>query len=242
MGEKLSAKLLIDADTLAYRAVVGKDDELLDNVLDDLYNSCQQLLSELPECDFTKFYLTGSDNFRKSSYEWYKANRANTPRPTHLTEAKRFLEKEFGATWSVNQEADDDIGIEVFREPNCEVLIAHIDKDLNQFPGLHYNYNKKDFYEVSETQAKQFFLHQMVLGDRVDNVEGFDGLIRLTYPKKFKYIEDTINSETDFEEGLKFVWDLYNHHGREHLFHDIADCLWLLKEPEKNWKKLEIKI
>jgi len=193
----MTEKLLIDADTLAYRAVVGKDDELLDNVLDDLYNSCQQLLSELPECDFTKFYLTGSDNFRKTSYEWYKANRANTPRPTHLTEAKHFLEKEFGATWSVNQEADDDIGIEVFREPNCEVLIAHIDKDLNQFPGLHYNYNKKDFYEVSETQAQQFFLHQMVLGDRVDNVEGFDGLIRPAYPKKFKHIEDTINSETD---------------------------------------------
>lgn len=238
----MTDKVLIDSDTLAYRAVVGKDDEPLDNVLDDLYNSCQQVLGELPECEFTQFYLTGSDNFRKTSYDWYKANRASTPRPVHLTEAKRFLEKEFGAVWSVNQEADDDIGIEVFREPNSKVLIAHIDKDLNQFPGTHYNYNKKEFYEVTETQAQQFFLHQMVLGDRVDNVQGFDGLIRPAYPKKFKYIEDTINSETDFLEGLRFVWDLYNHHGREHLFHDIADCLWLLKEPEKNWKKLEIKI
>lgn len=238
----MTDKVLIDSDTLAYRAVVGKDDEPLDNVLDDLYNSCQQVLGELPECKFTKFYLTGSDNFRKTSYDWYKANRASTPRPVHLTEAKRFLEKEFGAVWSVNQEADDDIGIEVFREPNSKVLIAHIDKDLNQFPGTHYNYNKKEFYEVTETQAQQSFLHQMVLGDKVDNVQGFDGLIRPAYPKKFKYIEDTINSETDFLEGLRFVWDLYNHHGREHLFHDIADCLWLLKEPEKNWKKLEIKI
>jgi len=238
----MTDKVLIDSDTLAYRAVVGKDDEPLDNVLDDLYNSCQQVLGELPECEFTQFYLTGSDNFRKTSYDWYKANRASTPRPVHLTEAKRFLEKEFGAVWSVNQEADDDIGIEVFREPNSKVLIAHIDKDLNQFPGTHYNYNKKEFYEVTETQAQQFFLHQMVLGDKVDNVQGFDGLIRPAYPKKFKYIEDTINSETDFLEGLRFVWDLYNHHGREHLFHDIADCLWLLKEPEKNWKKLEIEI
>lgn len=238
----MTDKVLIDSDTLAYRAVVGKDDEPLDNVLDDLYNSCQQVLGELPECKFTQFYLTGSDNFRKTSYDWYKANRASTPRPVHLTEAKRFLEKEFGAVWSVNQEADDDIGIEVFREPNSKVLIAHIDKDLNQFPGTHYNYNKKEFYEVTETQAQQSFLHQMVLGDKVDNVQGFDGLIRPAYPKKFKYIEDTINSETDFLEGLRFVWDLYNHHGREHLFHDIADCLWLLKEPEKNWKKLEIKI
>ena len=238
----MTDKVLIDSDTLAYRAVVGKDDEPLDNVLDDLYNSCQQVLGELPECEFTQFYLTGSDNFRKTSYDWYKANRASTPRPVHLTEAKRFLEKEFGAVWSVNQEADDDIGIEVFREPNSKVLVAHIDKDLNQFPGTHYNYNKKEFYEVTETQAQQFFLHQMVLGDKVDNVQGFDGLIRPAYPKKFKYIEDTINSETDFLEGLRFVWDLYNHHGREHLFHDIADCLWLLKESEKNWKKLEIKI
>lgn len=235
-------KILVDADTIAYANVVGRDDEPLDNCLDDLYNNISQMLVTLPKSDDIRFYLTGDSNFRKTRYEWYKANRADTPRPTHLTEAKRFLEKEFGATWSVNQEADDDIGIEVFREPNCEVLIAHIDKDLNQFPGLHYNYNKKDFYEVSETQAKQFFLHQMVLGDKVDNVEGFDGLIRPAYPKKFKYIEDTINGETDFEEGLRFVWDLYNHHGREHLFHDIADCLWLLKEPEKNWKKLEIKI
>jgi len=238
----MTDKVLIDSDTLAYRAVVGKDDEPLDNVLDDLYNSCQQVLGELPECEFTQFYLTGSDNFRKTSYDWYKANRASTPRPVHLTEAKRFLEKEFGAVWSVNQEADDDIGIEVFREPDVPCVIAHVDKDLDQFPGTHYNFRKKLFYEVSEDQAKKWFVHQLVLGDRSDNVTGFDGIIRNDYVKKHLYIKETIEQEDDWMENLRFVWDLYNHHDRADMFHDNADCLWLLKEPDKNWKSLEIQI
>lgn len=122
-------KLLIDADTLVYRTVVGKDDEHIDNVLDDLYNSTTQLLLDLPSADFVHFYLTGQDNFRKTNYDWYKANRNDTPRPVHLTKGKKFLEFEFGATWSKNQEADDDIGIEVFRDPSVPCIIAHIDKD-----------------------------------------------------------------------------------------------------------------
>ena len=234
-------KLLIDADTLVYRTVVGKDDEHIDNVLDDLYNSTTQLLLDLPSADFVHFYLTGQDNFRKTNYDWYKANRNDTPRPVHLTKGKKFLEKEFGATWSKNQEADDDIGIEVFRDPSVPCIIAHIDKDLDQFPGSHYNYNKKITYEVTEEQAKKWFVHQLVLGDRSDNITGFDGLMRKDYPKKHQYILDAIEQEYDWIENLRFVKDLYEQHGNPR-FDDNADCLWLLKEPDKNWKSLEIKI
>lgn len=211
-------------------------------MLDDLYNSTTQLLLDLPKADFIQFYLTDADNFRKTSYDWYKANRVDMPRPEHLTIGKRFLEKEFGATWSKNQEADDDIGIEVFRDLSVPCIIAHIDKDLDQFPGKHYNYNKKQFYTVTEKQAQKWFVHQMVLGDRSDNIPGFDGLMRKEYPKKFQYIYETIEMEDDWIECLRYVWDLYNQHGQQERFHDNADCLWLLKEPDKNWKKLEIEI
>lgn len=211
-------------------------------MLDDLYNSTVQLLDELPKTDFVQFYLTGPDNFRRTAYDWYKANRTDQPRPVHLSIGKRFLEKEFGATVSKNQEADDDIGIEVFRNPNVPCIIAHIDKDLDQFPGTHYNYNKKTKYEITDKQAKNWFVHQMVLGDRSDNIIGFDGLMRKEYPKKFQYIYETIEMEEDWIESLRFVWDLYNQYGLADRFHDNADCLWLLKAPEKNWKKLEIEI
>ena len=225
-----------------YGAVIGKDDEPLDECLDSLYNYTMQLIYELPDSDDVRFYMTGATNFRKDLYPWYKANRADTPRPVHLTAAKRFFEAEFKATWSEGQEADDDIGIEAFLDPSYQSLIVHIDKDLNQFPGPHYNFRKKEFYDVSEVEAKQWFLHQLVLGDRVDNIPGFDGLMRPSYPKKLKYIEETINQETDFIEGLRYVWDLYNSYGKADVFHDHADCLWLLKEKGKTWKSLEIEI
>lgn len=199
-----------------------------------------QLLDELPTSNDIRFYITGAENFRKTLYPWYKANRADTPRPTHLTAAKRFLETEYKATWSKNQEADDDIGIEVFREPDVPCIIVHVDKDLNQFPGQHYNFRTKNIYDVSEVEANQWFLHQMVLGDKADNIKGFDTLIRPAYPKKFKHIEETINSEPDFYEGLRYVWDLYSSYGQEAAFEDNADCLWLLRAEGKTWKNLQL--
>jgi DNA polymerase-1 len=235
-------KALIDADTLCYAAAVVCEEESQTSALDTVYSSVTELLLDLPTCDIIKFYITGQSNFRKDRYDWYKANRKDTPRPKHLTACKRFLEKEFQATWSHNQEADDDIGIEVFREPDVPCVIAHVDKDLDQFPGTHYNFRKKLFYEVSEDQAKKWFVHQLVLGDRSDNVTGFDGIIRNDYVKKHLYIKETIEQEDDWMENLRFVWDLYNHHDRADMFHDNADCLWLLKEPDKNWKSLEIQI
>jgi DNA polymerase-1 len=237
----LSIKILIDADTICYAVSVVNEEETKQTCLDTLYSVATELIADLPSGE-TKFYLTGDSNFRKDSYDWYKANRKDTPRPTHLTACKRFLEKEFGATWSKNQEADDDIGIEVFSDPSATCIIAHVDKDLDQFPGTHYNFRKKTFYEVTEEQAKKWFIHQLVLGDRSDNISGFDGIIRKEYIKKHQYIKDAIESEPDWIENLRYVRELYDYHGRADLFHDNADCLWLLKEKGKNWKSLEIEI
>lgn len=242
MGGTYTIKALIDADTICYAVAAVCEEESKNICLDTLHASVTDLLFALPDCDTTLFYLSGEDNFRKTNYSWYKANREGKERPKHLTACKRFLENEYKATWSKNQEADDDIGIEVFRDPSATCLIVHVDKDLDQFPGLHYNFRKKEFYEVTEDQAKKWFIHQLVLGDRSDNITGFDGIMRKEYVKKHQYIKDTIEQEDDWMENLRFVWDLYNHHERANMFHDNADCLWLLKEPNKNWKSLAIQI
>ncbi len=55
-------------------------------------------------------------------------------------------------------------------------IIATIDKDLNQVPGRHYDWNKGIRYTVSRELGLWYFLRQMLLGDATDNIPGVPGL------------------------------------------------------------------
>ncbi len=57
--------------------------------------------------------------------------------------------------------------------PTC---IVTIDKDLNQIPGWHYNFVKKDLYEVTPDEGLRYFYQQILMGDLIDNVPGIYGL------------------------------------------------------------------
>ena len=75
----------------------------------------------------------------------------------------------------IGVEADDALTISanVLTELGYEVVIVTEDKDLLQWPGLHYNKNKSnEVFEISETQGFKNLWTQVITGDRTDHIPG----------------------------------------------------------------------
>lgn len=94
--------------------------------------------------------------------------------PANLKVCKEHLEKRYGAITEKGLEADDLIGIAMTDSPNG--IICSIDKDLNNIPGLHYNFRTKEKYFVLEEEAFVNFYRQCLTGDNIDTVPGIKGV------------------------------------------------------------------
>lgn len=120
--------------------------------------------------------LTGEVNFRDdvAKLRPYKETRRDKPKPVYLPAARQYLIDKYNAVIVEGCEADDMCGIvadQCVRDSEPYV-IAHVDKDLNSIPGLHYNYDKKTWYNISVQQASYWFFVQVLAGDSTDCIPG----------------------------------------------------------------------
>jgi len=120
--------------------------------------------------------LTGDNNFRDEVAKMrpYKESRIGKPKPFHHHAVREYMVKQYGAKIIDGCEADDMCGI---LAQSCvdnyePYVIAHIDKDLNSIPGMHYNYDKKTWYQVSAYEAEHWFFVQVLAGDSTDCIPG----------------------------------------------------------------------
>lgn len=149
-----------------------------------LYLIKQTILKCVEFCDTNrvKIFLspegTSSFRYRAAKTYKYKGNRSE-PRPHFYKEAREYLIRK-GALINPLLEADDYIGLEATAYQNSTTspipVICTIDKDLDQIPGLHFNFVKEELYEVSEEDAHKFYLEQLLTGDNVDNIKGIHGM------------------------------------------------------------------
>ena len=178
---------LIDVDIVCHRVgfttendafgiAKARCDETLDGILIDTASTEYRL------------YLSDStaNNFRTQFYPEYKANRT-APKPRHYDAIKEYLITEWGAAITMEQEADDALGIDQCaiqfpedsdpdRPYRHKSVICSIDKDLLQIPGLHWNFVKKEWKEISEEEGLKRFYHQLIMGDASDNIKGVKGI------------------------------------------------------------------
>ena len=121
-------------------------------------------------------WLTGDNNFRDdiAKLRPYKETRRDKPKPVYYEAAREFLIKKWGAKVIDGMEADDMCGIiaTACQEDGTPYVIAAVDKDLNSIPGMHYNYDKKKFYNVSVYEAEHWFWVQALAGDSTDCIPG----------------------------------------------------------------------
>ncbi len=169
--------LLIDGDIICYRTVFSREVEGLDDCYRIADSYIQNILKHTdPEINQYCVFLSGKGNFRKdvAVTREYKGNRP-AEKPQYLEEVRQYLLDTHPSDLSVNEEADDRIAIEATRLGNA-AIICSIDKDFDQVPGWHYNFVKNEVYYVDAAQGLLSFYCQMLVGDRIDNIQGVKGI------------------------------------------------------------------
>lgn len=198
---------------------------------------------ERTSCMDYRAILTANNDptaFRYKLYSDYKANRRGQDRPLYELQAKDYLKIHWDAEVVTGIEADDACCIlqyeyynskfmneDDIREAEGKVItpaiLCHIDKDLNQIPGMHYNYMTHEFYYITPIQGLRNLYLQMLTGDTADNVprikkgwrqaEAEEQILKALTEQElyeivnseFKSIRDDIS---DIDKHIKWLGDL----------------------------------
>ena len=212
---------LMDGDIYAFRVACTTEN---DNEAIAVYRVNEMIENTLAEVEASeyKLFLTSPDNFRKHIYPEYKANRTAT-KPKHLQFLRDYLVESWQGTVAEKMEADDYLGI----NQNESSIICSIDKDLLQVPGKHYNFVKKEFYEVDEETGFRNFYTQLLTGDTSDNIKGIAGI----GPVKAK--KALADSSTE-QEMFSVVRDMYKN---DEWMIMNGRCLHILRSLDDDWTK-----
>lgn len=165
-------KLFIDADSIMFKAACTQETKhdtrvvtrkIIEDTIADTF------------ADETYIAVKGKGNFRYDIYSDYKSSRKDKlddKLKERLNDAHAYLIKDWSAIQSDGMEADDVVSIWSYeaREAEQDFVIAHIDKDINQVPGNHYNYNSKQIYFVDDNEADMHFCTQLLIGDNGDDI------------------------------------------------------------------------
>jgi 5'-3' exonuclease len=166
-------KALIDGDILVYRVGFGANEES-EGIAASRMDESVNLILEAVHATSRTIFLTSGDksNFRNSIYPEYKANR-KSPKPIHYDFLRDYLVNAHAAEIVYNEEADDAMG---YTQSEENTVICTIDKDLDQIPGLHYNFVKGLLYKVTPQEGLYKFYTQLLMGDAIDNIPGIPGI------------------------------------------------------------------
>lgn len=228
----MSKTALIDADIVAYRCAASaeKEEEWVAHArVDELM---RRILHQTAAPDYVA-YLSGQDNFRYKVNPEYKANRKNAVDPIWRESCKLWLVEQWKAKIVNGCEADDALGIDHTRLNETSVICT-IDKDLLQVPGYHYNFVKEQNILISPREGLFNFYWQLIMGDRTDNIFGFDGKARASVPKFLEPLyEELYSSETE-QEMFDLVRAKYN--DDERLLMNGA-CLYIQRYEGEDWRE-----
>ena len=214
-------KALLDGDIFAFRVACTTENDPDGIAIYRINEMIEQCLAEV-DADEYSIFLTSKDNFRKKIYPEYKANR-KTPPPKHLAFLKEYLINDWNAQEATGMEADDYLGI----HQNKDTIICSIDKDLLQVSGRHYNFVKKEFYEIEELEGLRKFYKQLLTGDTSDHIKGIEGIGPVKAEKALLFCETE-------QEMFNKVREMY--HNDDWLIMN-GRCLWVLRSLDDDWTK-----
>jgi DNA polymerase-1 len=221
----------VDADFLVYRIGFSTEDEPVGIAKARLTEWLEDFIYVNLKADEYKAWITGKSNFRYDIAKTvpYKGNRKDAVKPKHYDALREHLVKRHDAILTVGEEADDTVAI-ASTELLDECWIVHVDKDLDQLQGWHYNPVKDERYYVNDFDAYCSFCTQLLTGDRTDNIPGLLGI----GPKK---AQKALKDAKTKEELLQAVFEKYQEcgHTLEYLT-EQGKLLWLRRYEGELWQ------
>jgi DNA polymerase-1 len=232
---------LIDGDLVAYRAsssceptrakpFLEPPEVAIWRLNDMIERICIATNSSEIEC-----YLGGSDNFRYNIYPLYKANRKDKPKPTYLEACREQLVTQYGSSIVNGIETDDMLGIRQ-TQLDGNSRICSLDKDLLTVPGWHWNWVNLEATLVSPLDGLRTQYKQAILGDKSDNIRGFDGALRGSCPKFIEKLQqplDEISMEKDMYDYVLSVYlDVDN---TQEALDTNMQLLYILRKEDEYW-------
>lgn len=186
--------LAVDGDTLAYRTAAVCETHF-EGAAYPIINSTLKEITAETGITKMRIYLSGSTNFRYQvgKTKPYKGNRATMVKPQFLQSTRQYLIDNCNALVVDGFEADDAIATDMTVNG---AIHCGVDKDILQIAGLHYNYVKKEWIEVSPEDAILTLYRQILMGDSSDNIPG---LPRVGEKKAHDYIQCV---ETAYDDCL----------------------------------------
>jgi hypothetical protein len=219
-------------------------------IRDCLYQAQEHFKLGKDEVRYTCF-LSGPGNFREglATVVPYKGNRKVDHKPYHYSAIRNYLQEVHGAVVIEGREADDAVAIRQYEKPG-ETCICTFDKDLDQVPGWHYDYNKFTFYYTEEDEGKALFFQQVLSGDATDNIPG---CYRIGKAKAEKIVQEYLLEHPADWKGLWKVivevyeksvethgvkcpyWQLYTEGGAETVALEMARLVKMQEYEEQLW-------
>lgn len=199
----------------------------------------EMVLNILLQCgtDTHKLCISGDSNFRigLATLAEYKGGRAKLRIPFNLKGLKEYVRSLPECIVADDEEADDTLGIA--GSTYEKVVMAHIDKDINMVPGLHFNWNSNTLYEVSELEALRTFYTQLITGDKsTDNIIGLSE----NKPKKRTYKTKPIETMENEDDMFEYVFCGYiKKYGEEKAYDAVVEngrLLWIRRKVRELWE------
>lgn len=182
---------LIDADTIIFLVAYNHRDKNDVDVVNYEVDKFVKLILDNTHCSHYLGFLGGEQCFRHSIYDLYKSKRAE--KPDWFRKWEGIIRLRLIDTWGFivcdGIEAEDGAIITAEKYRNeYNLVLAHVDKDLNFWEGNHYNYSKHKFWYSSrlgtlELDRKgkivgnglKFMYAQIICGDPTDCIPGLKG-------------------------------------------------------------------
>lgn len=189
---KESKVAIIDADSILFSAAWGtkisdgKGDYLRDEkgrliykdkskleITVDLDSILNTILTDTEATDYIIF-VKGKNTaaHRYAAKNDYKALRPKES-PHWWDYTREYLIDAWEAVSVDNIEVDDACNISRLQIPNS--FMVAIDKDLLNLEGIHYNWKKKSWIKINNSEESQLFWKDMIIGQPGDGISGLKG-------------------------------------------------------------------
>lgn len=234
-------KAIIDADSMVYRIAIKNEDRTESEAIQAMAEYMESLLyDDLAYCDDYVGFLTTGKCFRYSIAKTvpYKGNRKDYVKPKHHQLLFDYLVSAWDFKVCTEIEADDAVGIEQNRTGIDTSLLVHIDKDLDQYAGEHYNFSTKQRYTVTPLDGLTHLFKQCLMGDKADNIQGLRGIGKV---KASKALEGCVTQQQMFNKCV----EMYLEHERSYpacvdRVNENLSLLYLMRTENDFWKPMEV--